>query len=62
MSCEDKLVCPKCGKIYLTIAELTALKRLGGHLTGKHGLKGDDYFHALGQALERAHKEKQKHA
>ena len=47
--------CPLCGKEYADVPGVDKWKRLGGHLTGKHGLKGDRYWKALGLALKEFH-------
>lgn len=46
----DSLVCPLCGKAYETVGDVQDTNRLSGHLTGKHHLKGDAFFEALGRA------------
>jgi len=38
----EGLVCPRCGKEYRAIGDLPDAVRLVGHLTGKHGMKGDE--------------------
>lgn len=47
---EEYLECPKCGKRYVDVGDLDKSKRLGGHLTGKHGLSGEEYWAAMAQA------------
>ncbi len=47
------LKCPKCGKEYKDQPDLPADKRLSGHLTGKHGLRGDEYWRAMAQAYHK---------
>lgn len=46
----DSLVCFICGKEYETVGDVQDTRRLSGHLTGKHHLKGDAFFEALGRA------------
>lgn len=45
------LKCPICGKGYETIGEVTDAKRLIGHLTGKHKLKGEAFQDAFNEAI-----------
>lgn len=45
------LICPRCGKEYETIGDLPDYRRLNGHLTGSHNLKGEARHAALTYAL-----------
>ena len=46
----DSLVCFICGKAFETVGDVQDTKRLSGHLTGKHHLKGRAFYWALGYA------------
>jgi len=49
------LICPKCEKEFKDVPGVRADKRLSGHLAGKHNLKGDEYWKAMGEAFKRAY-------
>jgi len=48
-----KLICPRCGKEYEDQPGVPADKRLQGHLTAKHNLKGNDYWAAMAEAYRK---------
>jgi len=49
-----KLICPVegCGKEFEDVPGVDAIKRLSGHLTGKHCLRGEAFFEVLGAAYK----------
>jgi len=47
---KDVLVCPKCGVEYADLPDVPKIRRLGGHLSGKHGLSGQERLEALAEA------------